>query len=129
MYLLGGVARYECLFPSPVLDNSAYRFRVDNRYLFVSRKNDTGHKEADSKSRRLYVASDYGSQEVKFSEVQLPSLKDEQVHNMGVCGEVVMSVFPACSSMLSWQLMRQVPSSMLTREQVRHVVGREGTTG
>lgn len=62
-----------------MLDNSAYRFRVDNRYLFVSRKNSTGRKEEDAKSRRLYVTNDYGGKEVRFSEVQLPSLQDEQV--------------------------------------------------
>lgn len=62
-----------------VLDNSAYRFRVDNHYLFVSRKNATGNKEADSKSRRLYVTNNYGGSEVKFNEVQLPSLLDEEV--------------------------------------------------
>lgn len=52
---------------------------MDNRYLFVSRKNATGRKEEDSRSRRLYVTNDYSGAEVKFSEVQLPSLQDEQV--------------------------------------------------
>ena len=62
-----------------VVDNSAYRFRVDDHYLFVSRKNFTGNKEADVKSRRLYVTNNYASDTVKFNEVQLPSLRDEQV--------------------------------------------------
>ena len=71
------------IFILSVLDNSAYRFRVDNRYLFVSRKNATGHKEEDARSRRLYVTSDYGEKKVTFSEVQLPSLQDEQVGRRG----------------------------------------------
>lgn len=62
-----------------MIDHSAYRFRVDDRYLFVSRKNSTGNKVEDAKSRRLYVTNDYGSEKVTFSEVQLPSLQDEQV--------------------------------------------------
>ena len=66
------------------MDNSAYRFRVDNHYLFVSRKNATGRKEEDEKSRRLYVTSDYGGQEVQFNEVQLPSLEDEQVNKLNI---------------------------------------------
>lgn len=72
-----------CIDCFVVVDNSAYRFRVDNHYLFVSRKNATGRNEEDKKSRRLYVTSDYGGQEVQFSEVQLPSLEDEQV-NKGI---------------------------------------------
>ena len=62
-----------------MVDHSAYRFRVDNRYLFVSRKNLTGNVQQDNKSRRLYVTNNYGSEQVRFSEVQLPSLQDEQV--------------------------------------------------
>lgn len=62
-----------------VVDHSAYRFRVDSRYLFVSRKNSTGNRKQDEKSRRLYVTDDYGSEKVKFKEVRLPSLQDEQV--------------------------------------------------
>ena len=67
-----------------VIDNSAYRFRVDDHYLFVSRKNATGNKVADSKSRRLYVSSDYNSSKVHFMEVQLPSLQDEQVKGLHI---------------------------------------------
>lgn len=79
-----------------VLDNSAYRFRVDNRYLFVSRKNATGRKEQDDKSRRLYVTNDYGGQKVQFVEVQLPSLQDEQVSmksSFVLCDECLLLQF------------------------------------
>ena len=80
-----------------VLDNSAYRFRVDNHYLFVSRKNATGNKEADSKSRRLYVTNNYGGSEIKFNEVQLPSLQDEEVRK---CKQMLrMVVYSSGSSM------------------------------
>lgn len=59
---------------------------MDNRYLFVSRKNSTGNKDADLKSRRLYVTNNYTSDNIKFSEVQLPSLEDEQVSkDIGGC--------------------------------------------
>ena len=64
---------------SAVIDNSAYRFRVDDHYLFVSRKNSTGNKLSDNKSRRLYVSHDFSSSSVHFVEVQLPSIKDQQV--------------------------------------------------
>ncbi len=64
-----------------VIDQSTYRFRVDNRYLFISRKNNTNNKLADKHSRRLYVSNNYDSLsgKVGFTEVQLPSLKDQQV--------------------------------------------------
>lgn len=70
-----------------VIDSRAYRFRVDSKYLFVSRKNVTGNKAADEASRRLYVSQTYASKNVHFSEVQLPSLSDEQV-----CLLVVLNV-------------------------------------
>ena len=74
---------YVCMcalsFTRVVIDNSAYRFRVDNHFLFVSRKNATGNKAADERSRRLYVTDNYISEKVRFVEVQLPSLLDEQV--------------------------------------------------
>ncbi|XP_064400259.1 sortilin-like [Halichondria panicea] len=65
-----------------VIDRSTYRFRVDNRYLFISRKNTTNNKQADSQSRRLYVSSNYytHSEKVGFTEVQLPSLKNQQFY-------------------------------------------------
>jgi len=64
-----------------VIDHSTYRFRVDNRYLFISRKNTTENKKLDQQSRRLYVSNNYDSLSGKigFTEVQLPSLKDQQV--------------------------------------------------
>lgn len=62
-----------------VIDSRAYRFRVDSKYLFVSRKNVTGNKASDERSRRLYVSQSYASKKVQFSEVQLPSLSDQQV--------------------------------------------------
>lgn len=62
-----------------VIDSRAYRFRVDSKYLFVSRKNVTGNKDADETSRRLYVSQTYASKNVNFNEVQLPSLSDQQV--------------------------------------------------
>ncbi len=62
--------------PLLVIDNTAYRFRVDSHFLFVSRKNFTGRKE-DEISRRLYVTD--VSETMKFREVQLPSLQDQQV--------------------------------------------------
>ena len=62
-----------------VIDSKAFRFRVDSRYLFVSRKNVTGDKQSDDKSRRLYVSQSYASENVVFIEVQLPSLSDQQV--------------------------------------------------
>ena len=62
-----------------VIDSRAYRFRVDSQYLFVSRKNVTGNKALDDKSRRLYVSQSYTGKEVRFTEVQLPSLNDQQV--------------------------------------------------
>ena len=61
-----------------VIDSRAYRFKVDSKYLFVSRKNVTGEK-TDAVSRRLYVSQSYASKDVVFSEVQLPSLSDQQV--------------------------------------------------
>ena len=62
-----------------VIDSRAYRFRVDSKYLFVSRKNVTGNKASDDKSRRLYVSQSYTAKDVQFTEVQLPSLNDQQV--------------------------------------------------
>lgn len=62
-----------------VIDNHAYRFRVDSKYLFVSRKNVTGNKALDDRSRRLYVSQNYKAKNVQFTEVQLPSLNDQQV--------------------------------------------------
>ena len=62
-----------------VIDSRAYRFRVDSKYLFVSRKNATGNKASDDKSRRLYVSQSYTEKDVQFTEVQLPSLNDQQV--------------------------------------------------
>ncbi len=65
-----------------VIDSRAYRFRVDSKYLFVSRKNVTGNKVLDEKSRRLYVSQSYTAKDVRFTEVQLPSLNDQQVRKM-----------------------------------------------
>ncbi len=75
------------LFSATVIDRSTYRFRVDNRYLFISRKNTTNNKQADSQSRRLYVSSNYytHSEKVGFTEVQLPSLKNQQVFIRRTC--------------------------------------------
>ena len=62
-----------------VIDSRAYRFRVDSKYLFVSRKNVTGNKAMDDKTRRLYVSQSYTAKDVLFTEVQLPSVNDQQV--------------------------------------------------
>ena len=69
-----------------VIDRTTYRFRVDNRYLFVSRKNTTDNQKVDQHSRRLYVSNNYDSENgaVGFIEVQLPSLKDQQVLELHV---------------------------------------------
>lgn len=69
-----------------MIDHTAYRFRVDNRFLFVSRKNITGDRLADVKSRRLYVATNYDQKKVTFNEVQLPSLQDQQVWETSLTG-------------------------------------------
>ena len=62
-----------------VIDSRAYRFRVDSKYLYVSRKNATGNKVSDGVSRRLYVSQSYTTKDVHFTEVQLPSINDQQV--------------------------------------------------
>lgn len=69
------------VYLSVVIDHTTYRFRVDNRYLFISRKNTTDNKKADQHSRRLYVSNNYDTESstVGFTEVQLPSLQDQQV--------------------------------------------------
>ena len=107
-----------------VLDSRAYRFRVDSKYLFVSRKNITGNKASDEVSRRLYVSQTYASSNVQFNEVQLPSLSDQQVSRVGgfphpwpsymQCNLTILCY----SSMLSWQLMRWEPSSRCLMERV-----------
>ena len=47
----------------------------------------TGNKASDSKSRRLYVSQTYDAHKVQFSEVQLPSISDQQVS-----GRVIVTV-------------------------------------
>lgn len=108
-----------------VIDSKAYRFRVDSKYLFVSRKNVTGDKASDEKSRRLYVSQTYALKNVEFEEVQLPSLSDQQVWFKAYTSMKVLFYlsFPACcSSMSSWQLMRWVHSFMCMMGKVSYLV-------
>ena len=106
-----------------VIDSRAYRFKVDSKYLFVSRKNVTGEK-SDVISRRLYVSRNYASEDVVFSEVQLPSLSDQQVRRhkqTDILTDLYMYITESlflCSSMLSWQPMKLVHSFMCLMEKV-----------
>ncbi len=88
---VGACIHYFIHYFFAVLDNSAYRFRVDDHYLFVSRKNMTKNKQSDMKSRRLYVSSNYFSSKVHFVEVQLPSLKDQQVKGLHMAAVELIS--------------------------------------
>ena len=62
------------------LDEAAYRFRLDGKFLFVSRKQQAS---SDAAQRKLFVSVNYESPAVSFSEAQLPSLMDTEVHVWG----------------------------------------------
>ncbi|XP_003384999.1 PREDICTED: sortilin-like [Amphimedon queenslandica] len=58
------------------IDQAAYRYSVDNNYLYVSRQNYTG-SASDSRTRRFYVSTDFDRDRVTFREVQLPAAEWE----------------------------------------------------
>lgn len=63
------------------IDLTAFKFNIDERFLYVSRQNYTGNM-LDSLTRRLYVSSNYDASDaskVYFTEVQLPSLKPQEL--------------------------------------------------
>lgn len=59
------------------LDEAAYRFRLDGKFLFVSRKQQAS---SDAAQRKLFVSVNYESPAVSFSEAQLPSLMDTETY-------------------------------------------------